>query len=294
MSKAKKAAGGGPAEKVITCTPVVLPQDQWEQAAASAIDVYPPNAPHGETDPKRIGVLASKFWGGRAADLTFTFLESVSQAMIDKMTAFANSWGEFSRVRARYTSDLSSAVVRIAFGNSGYWSYLGTDCLQIPRNQPTMNLQQFTVNTRESEWHRVVKHEWGHAWGCPHEQQRRDVLALLDVQKTIAYFRATQGWSEAEVRAQILTPLEERSLMNPSPADVTSIMCYQFPGSITKNGQAIPGGMDFSAADKTYFAKTYPRDDAPPPPPPPPPGEIIAVMAAFDAGGKEIARFKRV
>ena len=52
---------------------------------------------------------------------------------------------------------------------------------------------------------------------------------------------ARSGWSEKEVRAQILTPIEENTLRNPSPADVASIMCYSFPGSVTKNGQPING-----------------------------------------------------
>jgi hypothetical protein len=263
----KKKAGVSPSA-LIACVPMRLDEEALTEAAARAIDLFPPNAPMHETDPRRIGVLAGKFWGKRAGALGVAFMERPSQAMIDKVLLFANSWGEFSAAKFHYELNLANAEIRISLGGGGYYSYLGTDCLQIPRNRNTMNLEGFSVNTRLSEWNRVVKHEFGHALGCPHEHQRADIIALLDARKVIDEFRRTQGWSEAEVRQQVLTPLEERSLMGASPADVTSIMSYQFSGIVTKNGQPIPGGLDFSPIDRQFFAKTYPKDDQPPPPPP--------------------------
>jgi hypothetical protein len=58
---------------------------------------------------------------------------------------------------------------QISRGSEGYWSYLGTDIRLIPWNRPTMNLQGFTMNTSESEYKRVVRHETGHTLGFPHE-----------------------------------------------------------------------------------------------------------------------------
>ena len=55
-------------------------------------------------------------------------------------------------------------IARIDSGDqSGYWSYLGTDILSIAAGEPTMNLQEFSMDTPESEFHRVVRHETGHA-----------------------------------------------------------------------------------------------------------------------------------
>jgi len=56
---------------------------------------------------------------------------------------------------------------------SGYWSYLGTDILHIPKNRPTMCLENFSMDTLESEYKRVVRHETGHTLGFPHEHMRR-------------------------------------------------------------------------------------------------------------------------
>jgi hypothetical protein len=121
-----------------------------------------------------------------------------------------------------------------------------------------MNLEAFTMNTRESEFHRVVRHETGHTLGFPHEHMRKALVDKLDVQKTIAYFEETQGWSEDEVRAQVLTPIEESTLLGTTP-DPRSIMCYQIPGNITVDGKPIIGGTDIDASDYKFAASIYPK-----------------------------------
>ena len=60
---------------------------------------------------------------------------------------------------------------------------------------------------------------------------RRELVEQIDVEKTVAYFLATQGWKREEVTAQVLTPLEESSLFGTPHADAQSIMCYQIPRS---------------------------------------------------------------
>jgi len=131
--------------------------------------------------------------------------------------------------------------------------------LLIDKNQPTMNLQGFTMNTPDSEFYRVVRHETGHTLGCPHEHMRAEIIALIDEQKAIQFFGATQGWTEAQVRAQVLTPLPASSIWATTSPDRQSIMCYQIPGSITKNGVAIPGGLDIDQIDYDFMAKVYPK-----------------------------------
>ena len=88
---------------------------------------------------------------------------------------------------------------------------------------------------------------------------RRELVNLIDPAKAIAYFQATQGWSEEEVRQQVLTPIEEASLLGTPHADQNSIMCYQIPGSITKSGKPIIGGLDIDPSDYAFIAKVYPK-----------------------------------
>ncbi len=39
-------------------------------------------------------------------------------------------------------------------------------------------------------------------------------------------------------------------------------MCYQIPGAITKNGVAIPGGLDIDPLDYAFMAQVYPKPGA--------------------------------
>jgi hypothetical protein len=271
----------------IGCELKSLPQSELLSSAQTAIEINPSNGPDTGTfasllttmltpmaipEPWALAVVTAKYWGAKGVDLGVGWMDSPPQDLRNRILSHFNAWGKTANVRFREVA-LGNAQVRVNRGGSGYWSYLGTDILHIPRNQPTMNLQGFTMNTRDSEFFRVVRHEAGHTLGFPHEHMRREIIQLLDVQKTLAYFRQTQGWSEATVRSQVLTPLEERHIMATPQADVTSLMSYQLPGSITRNGQPIPGGNDISRLDAEFIAKLYPKADSPPDPtdPPPPP-----------------------
>lgn len=260
------------------CSIKQLPEKEWHDAALFACSLNPANSPPPGVmaqlgmlpDKFAIAVMTSKYFGAGGVDLTVGFMESTSAALADKILSHMNAWSTFCNVRFTMgTGAASRAQVRISRGQGGYWSYLGTDVLRIPSNQPTMNLQGFTVNTPESEYRRVVRHETGHTLGCPHEHMRQELVDRLDVNKTIAYFRQSQGWSAGEVQQQVLTPISEASLLGATPhAEQDSIMCYALPGTITTDGKPIVGGSDITASDGAAMGKLYPRADAPPPPQP--------------------------
>ena len=129
-----------------------------------------------------------------------------------------------------------------------------------------MNLDSFSMQTPESEYHRVVRHETGHTLGCPHEHMRKELVKQIDVKKAIQYYQQTQGWDEQTVRLQVLTPIEESSLIGTAHTDPNSIMCYQIPGIITKSGQPIPGGLDIDKIDYDFMATIYPKPKSGPSP----------------------------
>ncbi len=194
--------------------------------------------------------------------LTVGFLDNPSAELRARLLAHMNAWGETAEVE--FVESNVNPQVRIARLTSppkkaGFWSYLGTDILSIPEGEPTMNLAGFTMTTRESEFHRVVRHEAGHTLGFPHEHMRRELIKLLDRDKTIEYFKRTIGWPPEQVIAQVLTPLEESSILGTPHADAESIMCYQLPAAITKNGKPILGGQDIDASDREFAGRVYPR-----------------------------------
>ena len=259
----------------LVCSPKALPRSKWVEAARTASTINPVNhapiemlarAMRGFTaTPLRIAVMTTKYWGTKGVNLSVGFLDTPPAALKTRIVAHLNAWGKTANVRFRQTSGTAQVrIARAGGADGGYWSYLGTDILHIPLNQPTMNLEAFAMETPESEFHRVVRHEAGHTLGFPHEHMRRALVNLIDPNKAIKFFGATQGWSSQEVRQQVLTPIEESSLVG-TTADPNSIMCYQIPGSITKSGKPIAGGLDIDASDFGFAGKIYPKTGAAPP-----------------------------
>jgi hypothetical protein len=225
---------------VLVCSPKNLPASDLIAAARTAVKINPHNHPPLErlaatipgfrATPARIAVLTKKYWGIQGVSLTVGFLDNPPTALRKKILQHMNAWNQTANVK--FVESKTSPQVRIARmggADGGYWSYLGTDILHIQAGQPTMNLEAFSITTPDSEFHRVVRHETGHTLGFPHEHMRKALVDKIDRDKAIKYFMATQGWSEDEVIAQVLTPIEESALMS-TAADPKSIMCYQIPG----------------------------------------------------------------
>src|SRR5262245_21574254 len=229
------------------CTPKLLPKHLQTAAARQAVNVNPLNAPSATalfaaspgvlTDEPvaeaRLAVLVKKYWGAGGVRLTVSFMENVAANLRARILEHMNAWN-FANVA--FTPVSYGGDVRITLRGQGYWSYIGTDVRMIPKNQPTMSLQNFTMNTPEEEYLRVVRHETGHTLGFPHEHMRQEIISLLDMEKTIAYGRQAWGWSRQQVIEQVLTPIPEDALIGTEHADELSIMAYQFPGQCTKNG----------------------------------------------------------
>lgn len=253
----------GPEEAV--CTPKALPKDLQVRAAQTATDMNPMNAPLlgfmpderlalAIMDPFHIAVLTSKYWGPTRRRLTVSFMETTPADLRNRIIGHLNAWS----IGIEFVHTTGVGQVRISREGGGYWSYLGTDVLHIATTRPTMNLQGFTMSTPESEFRRVVRHEAGHTLGFPHEHMRREIVARIDREKAYAYFLRTQGWNRTMVDQQVLTPLEQQSIFATNPADQTSIMCYQLPGAITKDGRPILGGTDINATDGAFARRIYP------------------------------------
>lgn len=261
-----------PTSKLV-CQPRQLPAKDRIEAAQKSIEVNPLNAPEAQRlaalgftpTPDHLAVLTTAYWGPKkGVHLTVGFLDDAKADLRARIISHMNAWNKTANVA--FVESNTDPQVRIARltekenpGMGGFWSYLGTEILSIPKNEPTMNLEAFTMDTIESEFHRVVRHETGHTMGFPHEHVRRQLVARIDVDKAIAFFKRTQHWDEQMVRAQVLTPIEDSAIIRSRTADQLSIMCYQLPGEITKDGKPILGGTDIDPTDFAFAAKVYPK-----------------------------------
>ena len=247
------------------CRIMPLPDRLQEKAAEMAARINPTNAPlwellgAGDGGPDRplwLTLTTSKYWGPKPKTLSVSFMEPAPADLRARIVSHLNAWSQSCGISFAQTS--GTGDVRISRGSGGYWSYLGTDIRLIPSNRQTMNLQGFTMNTQESEYLRVIRHEAGHTLGFPHEHMRKALVERIDPQKAYAYFLRTQGWSKEMVDRQVLTPLDARSIIGTEP-DQDSIMCYQLPGEITKDGQPIRGGTDINQSDAAFAGLIYPK-----------------------------------
>jgi|SRR5262249_25808 len=250
------------------CIVKTLPRTVLVRAARTAREINPMNAPiMGPTaavrgkfrlpdDALRIAVVTSKYWGPKARKFTVSFMERTPIDLQERILSHMNAWTKCGNISFELTK--GTGDVRISRGPGGYWSYLGTDIQHIPKNRQTMNLEKFSMSTPESEYKRVVRHETGHTLGFPHEHMRTALVARIDPAKAYRWFLANQGWNKATVDAQVLTPLKEASIMG-TPADQTSIMCYQLPSMITRDGKPITGGVDINRTDCGFCGSIYPH-----------------------------------
>jgi Astacin (Peptidase family M12A) len=212
-------------------------------ALRRSIDINPANAaltrsvermePGRRGSQRRLALVTGRRWPASKTVLSVSFMDNPSVALRKRILDHMNAWN--LAVNIRFEETQSTGEVRIGrFSNppewAGYWSWLGTEILTISEDEPTLNLEAFTMKTSEAEFKRVVRHEAGHTLGFDHEHMRSDLVAKINRKKAFAYFKRTEGWSQEETREQVLTPLKEKSLMGTTESDPLSIMCYQIPG----------------------------------------------------------------
>ncbi len=257
---------------IIVCRPKSLPLDKLVAAERRAAEINPENelerrtverSPTGRRGgPRRIAVVIARKWPATGVRLSVSFLDRPSAALRSRILLHMNAWGEHANVLFSETQGVGE--VRIARFDApeemaGYWSYLGTEILDAPEDEPTLNLDSFTMRESEAEFRRVVRHEAGHTLGFDHEHMRSDLVKRIHRAKAFAFFDKDQGWSRKEVEEQVLTPLAKRSIMGTKESDPLSIMCYQLPGEIMKDGKPIPGGEDINPTDFAFAKSLYPK-----------------------------------
>lgn len=261
----------------IACRPKPLTPAQADKALRRAMLINPANGASRRTvvrtpvgrrgGGRRLAVVIGNMWPTSGVRLTVQFLDNPPAALRARILMHMNAWSKTANVR--FTETRGTGQVRITRLDrpealSGYWSYLGTEILGVDDDEPTLNLDSFTMRTLESEFRRVVRHEAGHTLGFDHEHMRGALVKKIDRKKALSYFDLTQGWTPEEVDQQVLTPLADATIMGTAESDPTSIMCYQIPGEITKDGKPIRGGRDINPTDFSFAASIYPKRIAAP------------------------------
>ena len=215
-----------------------------------------PEAKENGIKTKTAGQTA-KFWKN-GQTITIKFLGG-SPFVRGKVKQYANEWMKYANLKFEFVDDNASAIVRINFQKGGSYSYLGTDNLNIPESEHTMNYGWFTDQTSEQEFGRTVIHEFGHMLGLIHEQAHPDVDIPWNKPAVYAYY-AKQGWDEAKVDGQVFYRYSHE-ITQFSEYDKFSIMHYSIPKEHTLGGFEVKWNTVLSDNDKAFIGRVYPKNN---------------------------------
>ena len=165
----------------------------------------------------------------------------------------AGWWMQHANLKFDF-NDAPNAEIRISFDpNDGAWSYVGTDCRNIPLNEATMNLGFMDGGT--------AGHEFGHAIGLAHEHQNPAGGIQWNEEVVIRECaKAPNFWDEATTRHNILRKYSADQIKG-TAFDPQSIMLYFFPAEWTLNGIGTAANEVLSDMDGEFIAgaKMYPK-----------------------------------
>jgi hypothetical protein len=247
------------------CIDRSLPAAQLFAASRAAVAENPDNAPvmpRGRSlpgsfvdSPVALAALTGKLWKpGRTLRVRFLDGDPAVQARVEP---FAHHWSNHANLKFLFGND-PAAEIRISFAQSGSWSYIGTDALSIPNDQPTMNFGWLRQSTPNDEYSRVVVHEFGHAIGCIHEHQNPATDVPWNKEAVYAYYAGPpNNWSRAQTDINLFTRYSA-TLTQFSSFDRDSIMLYPIPNEFTIGDFEVGWNRVLSPMDKGYVATLYP------------------------------------
>ena len=235
-------------ENVKICHDRLLPHKQALMLPQETVSL-------GEGRTRAIIVLKNMWINGSKLRVRFMGGNPAQQALAKEQAAW---WTQFANLSFDF-NNAPDAEIRITFDSSdGAWSYIGTDCQGIPRNQATMNLGFLDGGT--------AAHEFGHAIGLAHEHQNpkggiewNEEVVLRDLAGP------PNNWTPDQIRHNVLDKYTLDQIRG-TEFDPNSIMLYFFPGSWVKSGVGTKANDVLSEMEKAFIgsAAAYPRTAAGP------------------------------
>lgn len=206
----------------------------------------------------RLAAVKAKQWvSGSTLRIKYLGGTAEQQALVNR---YATEWLGYANLKFVFGNDPASEI-RISFiANDGAWSYIGADCLEIPRDQPTMNLGWLDRG--------VVLHEFGHAIACIHEHQNPAGGIQWNKEQVYADLGGPPNyWDRATIDNNIFDKYSIDQI-NGTQIDPKSIMMYSFPANWTTNGFHTEENDTLSEQDKIFIASSrmYPPSSVTAPP----------------------------
>ncbi|MDB5099503.1 MAG: peptidase [Cyanobacteria bacterium RYN_339] len=242
-----------------------LPHLCLTEITPEAIPVTSANRPTGSVggNPQSAVSMRDKRWEP-GDTIRVKFITPVDPAMRIKIELNANRVALHANLNFNFV-DNGKAEIRVAVTASGNSSSkIGTDCKKSIDTSPevsTMEFGWFDASTDDTEYKRVVMHEFMHAIGFIHEQAHPEGGIPWNKDQVYKDYARDQGWDAAKVDEQVFK-IAERGSTNFASYDKDSIMQYAIPAEhVTDPAFAVGSNAALSKLDKVYLKLWYPPKD---------------------------------
>lgn len=169
---------------------------------------------------------------------------------------YASIWSKHCSIRFQATTRIEEAKIRVSFREPSSWSYIGTDAIGVPRNEPTINFGWLDDKLPEKDYIQIVLHEFGHILGLIHEHQSPATRMNWNKSYVYWYFWQHYNWTKTKVDTNLFQEFEKTTTQY-SSLDKDSIMGYYIPPQFTLDKQIFSQNYILSAMDKKYISKIY-------------------------------------
>jgi hypothetical protein len=192
--------------------------------------------------------------------LTVAFLregpaEGDAALIEQRVRAIAEEWTRHGNLVLLWVE--GDATIRIAFENTGSWSFIGKECLGNAEGA-TMNFGWLSPDLDDAAFRSVVLHEFGHAFGLIHEHQNPSAKIQWNRKAVYAYYaRDPNRWSQVDVDRNLFETYDASSTQF-TACDPRSIMMYPIPPEHLESGDPVGWNTELSDNDKVFVESLYP------------------------------------
>lgn len=180
----------------------------------------------------------TKYWE-KGKVLKINFLDGNTE-LIEFVKQVAKEWVNVSDVDLNYefVSDALASDIRVSFVGNASWSFIGTQALEIPKDEPTINLGSIKYMEDLKDKRFAVLHEFGHVLGLIHEHQSPGIHDEWNWDEIFKTYQTNFDWTEETTKETINRNLEtmntDDTFYKNKIFDPASVMLYNFPSNFFK------------------------------------------------------------